>query len=127
MQKRTRKLIEELSDSLFILEEPINLLAVCTGGITLAKIIHSYLKSKGIKSFYFEVWTNTVHGKRSIWKTNFKKKDYPGSAVIVEDVIWKGASIPPIKNMLKKLNPRKKPYVIALFDCNKKTDFSVFK
>lgn len=68
-----------------------------------------------------------MKGKRTIWKTDFKKRNYRGSAVIVEDVIWTGGSIPPIKRMLRKLNPHKRPFVISLLDCNRKADFSVFQ
>jgi len=91
----------------------------------VAKNMCQFLKSKGIKSSYFEVWTNTVNGKRTIWKTTFKKSDYTGTAVIVEDVIWKGGAIPPTKRMLNSMK-RKRVYVASLLDCNKKGDFSVF-
>ena len=91
----------------------------------MAKSMHKFLKSRGIDSKYFEVWTNTVNGKRSIWKTDFKKRDYTGTAVIVEDVIWKGGALPPTRRMLNNMK-KKKVYVTALLDCNGKADFSVF-
>lgn len=127
MEKRTRILIEDLGKKITHLEQPIHLIAVCSGGMTLAKTINKYLRSKNVDSKYFEVWTNIINGKKHIWKTTFLNKDYLGTAVIVEDVIWKGSALPPIKKMLKKIEPRKKIFVISLLDCNKKADFSIFK
>lgn len=127
MEKRTIKLIRELGKKIEHLEQPIHLLAVCSGGMTLAKTINKHLKSKKIDSKYFEVWTNIINGKKKIWKTDFHKKDYTGTAVIVEDVIWKGSALPPIKKMLKTMKARKKIFIVSLLDCNKKADFSIFK
>lgn len=127
MRKRTKKIIEELAKNLIHLKQPIHLLAVCSGGTTVAKTITSYLKKKGIEAEYFEVWTNIINGKSELWKTNFTKDNYTGTAVIIEDVIWKGRQLPPIKKMLKKMNPRKKFYLASLLDCNNKANFSVFK
>ena len=100
MKETTKKLIANLADQCKNLPEPIHLLAICSGGISVAKTMNSVLHSKGINSKCFEVWTNTVNGKRSIWKTTFLKSDYTGTAVIVEDVIWKGGAIPPTKKCL---------------------------
>jgi hypoxanthine phosphoribosyltransferase len=125
-KKSTRKIIEKLGPSIAGLEQPIYLLAVCTGGRVVAKIIYAYLKKKGLDCGYYEVWTNTMRGKRVLWKSEFKKEKYQGSAVIMDDVIWSGGALPPIKKMLRKLNPHKRPYVASLLDCGRKADFSVF-
>ncbi|MFC2134083.1 hypothetical protein ACFLTH_05645 [Bacteroidota bacterium] len=85
------------------------------------------MKKQGIKSEYYEIWTNVIKGKSEIWKTNFNEKNYLGTAVIVEDVVWKGSHLPPIKKMLKKMNSHKKFFVVSLLDCNNKADFSIFK
>jgi len=127
MRKRTKEIIEELAKKLINLKQPIHLLAVCSGGTTVAKTITSYLKKQGIKAEYYAVWTNIINGKSELWKTNFAKDDYTGTVVIIEDVIWKGRQLPPIKKMLKKMNSRKKFYLASLLDCNNKADFSVFK
>lgn len=125
MRKTTEKLITSLADQCKHLPQPIHLLAMCSGGTTVAKTMNKVLRSKGVKSNYFEVWTNTINGKRSIWKTDFKKSDYKGTAIIVEDVIWKGGALPPTKRMLKDMK-KQKVYVASLLDCNLKADFSVF-
>jgi hypoxanthine phosphoribosyltransferase len=125
MEIQTKKLIEDLAEKITVLEQPIHLLAVCTGGMTLAQTINEYLRKKGIESAYFEVWTNTVEGKREIWKTTFHPEDYTGTAVIVEDVIWKGGALPSISKMLEDMKPGKKFYIISLLDVNKKADFSI--
>lgn len=127
MEKRTIALIRDLGSKIEHLDQPIHLLAVCSGGMTLAKTINKYLKKKKVNSKYFEVWTNIINGKKKIWKTDFTKEHYCGTAVIVEDVIWKGSALPPIKKMLKEMKPRKKVFVISLLDCNKKADYSIFK
>lgn len=98
---------------------------MCSGGKVVAKTIHKQLTSKGVVSDYFEVWTNTVRGKRKIWKTDFKKSNYLGTAVIVEDVIWQGAALPATRSMLRGMK-RKRVYTASLLDCNGKADFSVF-
>ena len=126
MEKRVDELIKNLAKQIIHLKPPIHLLAVCLGGVTLAKGINSYLSKKKIKSEYYEVWINIIGGKRKIWKTNFTKNCYTGTAVIVEDVIWQGGALPPIKQMLLKMNNKKRVYVASLFDCNHKADFSVF-
>lgn len=129
MEKRVKKFIEQLASKIIHLKQPIHLLAVCTGGITLAKVILSYLRKHKIKSEYYEIWTKTisVKGDRKICKTNFTKDKYKGTAVIVEDVIWRGGALPPIKKMLRKMDSRKRFYIIALLDCNRKADFSILK
>lgn len=127
MQKRTEEIIEELAQKLIHLKQPIHLLAVCSGGTTVAKTITSYLKKQGVDAEYYEVWTNIINGKSELWKTNFTKYNYTGTAVIIEDVIWKGRQLPPILKMLKKMNFQKKFYLASLLDCNNKADFSVFK
>ena len=74
MRKTTEKLITSLADQCKHLPQPIHLLAMCSGGTTVAKTMNKILRSKGVKSNYFEVWTNTINGKRSIWKTDFKSR-----------------------------------------------------
>jgi len=129
MKQNIKRIIEQLASKIVHLKQPIHLLAVCTGGIMLAKTICLYLKKRNIKVDYYEIWTKTlsVKGKREICKTDFTKKDYNGTAVIVEDVIWRGGALPPIKKMLKKMNPKKQFYIIALLDCNHKADFAIFR
>ncbi|MBI4088729.1 hypothetical protein HY415_01400 [Candidatus Kaiserbacteria bacterium] len=107
------------------LPPPIHLLAMCSGGKAVAKTMQRVLKSEGLNAEYYEVWTDTIHGKRRIWKTDFKKRNYTGTAVIVEDVIWKGRALPSTRKMLNDMK-KKKVYVASLLDCNKKADFSVF-
>ena len=84
-----------------------------------------YFKSNGLKTSYFEVWMNIVGGKASVWKTDFRKKDYTGTALIAEDVIWLGRSVNATKKMLQKMKQRK-VYTAVLLDFNNKADFSVF-
>jgi len=66
MQKRTKEIIEELAQKLIHLEQPIHLLAICSGGTMVAKIITSYLSEKGIEAEYYEVWTNIINGKSEL-------------------------------------------------------------
>ncbi|MGE0792906.1 MAG: hypothetical protein AB7V77_01855 [Candidatus Woesearchaeota archaeon] len=127
MQKRTKEIVKDLAKQLVNLEPPIHLLAVCSGGIIVAKTIAAYLNKQRIKAEYYEVWTNVVQGKSTLWKTNFTKEKYIGTAVMVEDVVWKGRQLPPIRKMLRKMNSRKKFYLASILDCNNKADFSVFK
>ena len=108
------------------LEEPIHILAVCSGGKTVGKEIAKYLKQTGIKASYFEVWTNIVGGKATIWKSDFKKSDYVGTALITEDVIWKGTSVETARKMLKKMK-NKKVYIAVILDFNHKADFAIFR
>jgi len=126
MKNTTKKIIEKLAQKISHLEPPIHLLAVCTGGTMVAKIINSYLRKNGVNSKYYEIWTNIICGKKEIWKTNFSKSDYIGTVVIVEDVIWQGSALPPIKKLLRTMNPKKKVYTVSLLDCNKKADYSIF-
>ena len=105
----------------------MHLVAVCSGGRTLAKIMSASLKRKRIKTGYYEVWTNMVNGRSRLWKTDFTKGDYTGTAVIVEDVVWSGRQLPPIKRMLRIMDPKKKFYIASLFDCNHKADFAVYR
>lgn len=127
MKQKVKKIIERLAKKIIHLKQPIHLLAVCTGGKVIAKTIYLYLTKKKIKADYYEIWTDVIKGKRKIWKTNFTKKNYQGTAVIVEDVIWQGGALPPIKKMLKKMNPQKRNYTVSLLDCNHKADFSIFR
>jgi len=127
MEKNTKVIIDKLGTKLVSLPQPIHLLAICTGGITVAKMLAAYLRRKKIKASYYEVWTNLIKGKSYIWKTNFNKEDYIGSAVIVDDVIWHRTHLPSIKKYLKKLNSRKRIYIASLLDCNHKSDFAVFR
>lgn len=126
MKKETKKIILNLSNQVCFLDQPIHLLAVCTGGTKIAKIIKTDLNKRNIKSNVFEMWTDITNGKKILRKTNFKKNDYIGTAVIIDDVIWNGTAIPCIKKYLKKLK-RKKIYIAALFDVNKKADFAVYR
>ncbi|MBS3152887.1 hypothetical protein J4230_05780 [Candidatus Woesearchaeota archaeon] len=127
MNKSTKRIIKILSDQLLNLKQPIHLLAVCSGGRTLSKLIASNLRNEGINVAYYEVWTNIIKGKAKLWRTNFTKEDYTGTVVIVEDVIWKGTQLPPIKNLLKIMAPKKRFYIASILDCNEKADFAVYK
>ena len=126
MNIQTNRLINSLAKQVIHLEQPIHVLAVCSGGKTVGRHIHKYLKNKGIKSSYFEVWTNIVNGKAEVWKSNFKKKHYVGTALIAEGVIWNGGSVNATKKILKQMKS-KKPYVAVILDCNHKADFAVFR
>jgi len=127
MEKSTTELINNLGKQIMGLEQPIQLLAICSGGKVIAQGLHKYLKRKKINSNYFEVWTNILNGVSSIWKTNFPNDPYEGTAVIIDDVIWHGTQIPPIMKMLKNCNPHKRVFIATLLDCNKKADFCVFR
>jgi hypoxanthine phosphoribosyltransferase len=126
MQKNTKFLITKLAKKLTRLRQPIHVLAICFGGITIAKEVTSYLNKQGIRAKYYKIWTNVIKGKSALWKSEFKSKDYVGTAVIVDDVIWAGRHVKTVKKLLKKMNPKKKSYVAVLLDCNKKADFSVY-
>ena len=127
MEKRTLELLEQLANKIPKFKGPVHILAVCTGGVALAKLITKHLRKKGVDAKYFEIWTNIIDGVRTIERTNFKKSDYVGVAIIVDDVIWAGTVLPPIKKMLKKYHPKKRIYVASLLDCCHKADFAVFR
>lgn len=123
---KVAKLMKKLGRKIEKLPQPIHLIAVCTGGITLAQELKKYFDKKGIISETYKVWTDTINHKCYLRKTDFKKENYTGSAVIIEDVVWRGHHLPPIKKMLRKMDSKKKFYVAALFDCGQLCDFSVF-
>ena len=126
MQKKTILIIQKLARKIMHLEEPLHIIAICSGGRTVAKEVVKFLKKNKIDTKYYEVWTNIIDGKSVIWKTSFHKKNFDGTAIIIDDVIWQGRQIHPVKEMLKKRNPTKKFYIASLLDCNKKADFSVY-
>src|SRR3989344_4546105 len=97
------KLIEKLGKKMEKLPQPIHLLAVCSGGITLTEELKKYFDKRGIKSEIYKVWTVTINQECHLRQTDFKKANYKGSAVIVEDVVWRGHHLPPIKEMLRKM------------------------
>lgn len=117
--------MNQLAKKVLHLPEPIHILAICSGGRTVGKYIYKYLKNKKNDVSYFEVWTNIMDKKASILKTNFKKKDYKGTVLIVEDVVWKGTSLVAVKKMVRSMS-KKKFYVAVLLDLNSRSDFSVF-
>lgn len=125
MGSRIIKLISQLSKKVSNLPQPIHILAICSGGRTVGQYIYKYLKSKKINVSYFEVWTNIIDKKAEILKTNFKKKDYKGTVLIVEDVVWKGTSLMAVKKMLRLMS-KKRFYTAVLLDFNHKADFSIF-
>jgi hypoxanthine phosphoribosyltransferase len=125
MENNGEKLINKLAKKCLGLKSPVHIIAVCSGGKTVGKYVNKYLNSKGLKSSYYEVWTNIVDGKATMWKSDFGKKDYTGTALIVEDVIWKGTSVKAVKRMLKSFK-NKKVYTAVLLDFNKKADFSIY-
>src|SRR3989344_2939083 len=104
MDNSIKKIIAKLGKKLQHLKQPIQILAICSGGKVVGQNLHSYLLEKNIQS-----------------------KDFEGTAVIVEDVIWNGTQLPPVKQLLHNCNPHKKFYIASLLDVNKKADFSVFK
>ena len=126
MSPKTQKIINNLAKQAMKLPQPIHVIAVCSGGKTVGKQIARYFKSHRINTSYHEVWTNIVNGKAAVWKSDFKKKDYKGTALIAEDVIWNGKSVNATKRMLKGMK-RQKPYVAVILDCNHKADFAVFR
>ena len=125
MERKITKLIHQLAKQVINLPQPIHILAICSGGRTVGKYIYKYLKDKRINASYFEVWTNIIGKRASILKTNFKKKDYKGTVLIVEDVIWKGTSLMAVKKMIRSMS-KKKFYIPVLLDFNHRADFSVF-
>ncbi len=125
MESNIYKIIDTLAEKVEHLEQPIHVIAVCSGGRSVGERITEFLKNKGIEVEYFEAWTNIVNGKATIWKSSFKKDDYTGTALIAEDVIWMGRSVGAVKEMLHNMKD-KKIYTAVLLDCNNKADFSVF-
>lgn len=125
MESRIVKITNQLAKKVSNLPQPIHILAICSGGRTVGQNIYKFLKSKRINASYFEVWTNIIGGRASILKTNFKKKDYRGTVLIVEDVVWKGTSLMAVKKMLRSMS-KKKFYTAVLLDFNHKADFSIF-
>jgi hypoxanthine phosphoribosyltransferase len=123
---KVNTLINRLAEKIVNLPQPIHIIAVCSGGRFVGKQIARFLKNKNVKVSYFEVWTNITNSKATVWKSSFKKKDYTGTALIVEDVIWTGKSINAVKKMLKTME-KKKFYIAALLDLNNKADFSIFR
>lgn len=126
MQKKTKQIIQTLAKKLLTLEQPIHILAICAGGRTVANEVIAYLKKRKIKAKCYEIWTDIINGKCTLRKSEFKSKDWNGTVVIIDDVIWEGHHIIPVKKMLKEMNPKKKFYIAALLDCNKKADFSIY-
>lgn len=126
MTEKTERIINNLAKQVVGLPEPIHVLAICSGGKTVGKQIVKYLKSKKIKTTYSEVWTNFIDGKATVWKCNFEKKDYVGTALLAEDVIWNGRSVNAARKMLKNMKS-KKVYTAVILDCNHKADFAVFR
>jgi hypoxanthine phosphoribosyltransferase len=124
-EKRIPKLMDELAKKCQKLPEPIHVIAVCSGGRTVGLHISKYLKKKSLRVDYFEAWTNIVNNKAKISITNFTKKDYVGTVLIAEDVVWKGTSVKAVRAMLNKMK-KKKTYLAVLLDMNKKADFSIF-
>lgn len=125
MENRIIKLINLLAKKVAHLPEPIHILAICSGGRTVGRHIYKYLKNKKIDVSYFEVWTNIIGKKATILKTNFRKKDYKGTVLIVEDVVWRGTSLTAVRKMVSSMK-KKKFYTAVLLDFNRKSDFSVF-
>ena len=91
----------------------------------IGKHVITYLKKHGVEADYYEVWTNITNKKGKIWKTTFKKENYKGTALIVEDVIWNGTLVKATKKMLMGMK-KKKIYVAVLLDLKHKADFSIF-
>lgn len=125
MESNIYKLIDRLAAKIMHLKPPLHIIAVCSGGKAVGKEITRFLKSRGIDATYFEVWTNIIDGQATIWKSDFKKQNYVGTALIAEDVIWKGTSVNAVKKMLQTMK-KKKVYTAVLLDCNNKADFSIF-
>jgi len=126
MTNKTEKIINNLAKQVAKLPQPIHVIAICSGGKTVGKQINKFLKNKKINTSYHEVWTNIMDGKATVWKSDFKKKDYTGTALLVEDVIWNGKSVNATKKMLKNMK-NKKVYTAVILDCNHKADFAVFR
>ncbi|MBU3934710.1 hypothetical protein KKC00_01975 [Patescibacteria group bacterium] len=125
MKTKAINLINNLARKAEHLTPPIHVIAVCSGGKIVGRQIYEYLKQKGIKASYHEAWTNIIGGKATVWKCNFKKHDYVGTALVAEDVIWIGRSVNAVKKMVYKMK-KKKVYVAVILDYNHKADFSIF-
>jgi|WetSurMetagenome_2_1015567.scaffolds.fasta_scaffold373461_2 hypothetical protein len=121
-------MIKNLALQMKGLPQPINLLAVCTGGIALTQELHKNFKLLKVKSKIYKVWTNTNNKKCTIDHTDFIGfENNKGCAVIVEDVVWHGHHLPPIKKYIDCINPLKnKVFTVALFDCGNKCDFKIY-
>jgi len=122
---KVNKITKDLAHKVIKLKQPIHVLAVCSGGRTVGKYLKQYLSARGISATYDEVWTDIIHGRARVWKTSFKAKNYKGTALIVDDVIWRGRSVNTTKKMLQRMR-KKRVYIAALLDCNHKADFSIF-
>ncbi|HEY4507873.1 MAG TPA: hypothetical protein VJJ47_03310 [Candidatus Paceibacterota bacterium] len=125
MPTRAEKLVAKLAVKCERLRSPIHVIAVCSGGRTVGRLIFKHLRAKKIPASYHEVWTNIVGGRAKIWKSSFGKKDYVGTALIAEDVIWFGRSVNAARAMLRSMR-KGKVYTAVLLDFNRKADFSVF-
>lgn len=126
MQKNTVFIIQKLARKIMHLEQPIRLIAICSGGRAVGTEVVKFLKKNKIDVKYYEVWIDIINGKSIIRNSGFHKKDFKGTAVIIDDVIWQGHQIRPVSKMLRKLNPKKKFFIASILDCNKKADFSVY-
>lgn len=126
MTDKTEQILNKLAKQAVHLPQPIHVLAICSGGKTVGKQIYKFLRNKKIKASYHEVWTNIVDGKATVWKSTFNKKDYKGTALLAEDVIWNGRSVNAAKKMLKQMKARR-VYTAVILDCNHKADFAVFR
>jgi hypoxanthine-guanine phosphoribosyltransferase len=126
MKSKTEEIINQLARQVIYLKQPIHILAICSGGKTVGEQINKYLRQKGFISSCFEVWTNIIKGKSTVWKSNFSKSDYTGTALIVEDVIWKGSAVKATRAMLRKMK-NKRCYTASILDCNHKANFAVFR
>jgi len=123
--KNVEKIINQLARKTVHLPQPIHVIAVCSGGQIIGKKIYQYFKKNKINASYNEAWTNIVGGKAKIWKSDFKKSNYTGTALVVEDVIWRGRSVNAVKKMLRNMKS-KRVYVAVILDCNSKGDFAIF-
>jgi len=127
MKSNAKKIIAKLAKPISKLPQPIHLIAICSGGRGVTKVLKATLEKRGIQVNKFEVMVDSIKGKGAVFQSNFAKKDYKGTAVIVDDVVWGGHLLIPVKAMVKKMNPKKKFYTAVILDCNNKADFAVFR
>jgi hypothetical protein len=127
MEPRTVRLVERLARQVARLPPPIHLLWVWSGGQSVTRLMARHLRTRGIPTRTFYVRNRCENGHCELRDTDFRAKDYTGTAVIVEDAIWTGKNIPPIRQRLRAIRPGRKVYVAALLDYNKRADFSVFR
>ena len=112
------KVVKELGKKL---QQPIHLIEIYLNNHSLSQESKEYFKKSfdknNIKNEVYEIWvkSDSFHYLDRN-KTNFTKKDYTGTVVLMEDRMFKGFYFIPIECMLKEMKPKKDFYSLYLFD-----------